>query len=449
MTTSIFAPSSKPVVTKDTQTTTSAPPSPQKEGKGATRDEKKQKPSLVSNGPGTDWFSCCLTCGVLNCRFENGHSIIKDDDGQESEYDPLEPTTLERPDWISNKSGFDTIKHAITTVVAGIFSYEEEDGGFWSRNKYIGDACMEIKLKTWMRQKIDTDTVKLYWHPLRRAVKEAIRYKRYLVVSNMQSQYYGKQQPASQGLPISTKMVLNLSSADIYSQKFPTRVRGCEVVGEEENSKVRLHHFLQFRNSCDPQPPFKGSGQACLGCDLPSHCRCTLEDPMITLAWVILWFVPFVIGDKENFWGCLLANVPIERYISPSDVAFAVLVLEVHLMEWRYVVNYRLDTREDDPCYNDSKKGPGLLYEHGIAGRDAKQRFECLTTYFFRNFFNPSLPEAELNLKTLNQLIAHLFMGDAMQRYIDGQREMGNVSPFNTEELSDEILHRVFYYMHY
>ena len=104
---------------------------------------------------------------------------MKDGDGQEHENDPCEPMVNTCREW--NKEfarSFNEMVNPIRSVVYGIVFSD----GFWSAHKFIGSESLELKLRTWMKWRIDAETVDKNWPALRRAVKESLRYKRQLCV---------------------------------------------------------------------------------------------------------------------------------------------------------------------------------------------------------------------------------------------------------------------------
>lgn len=126
------------------------------------------------------------------CLHENGHSLIKDNDGQQNEHDPLEPAKSSCVAWstVRSSSSYDKVKISVRTVVNGVLVGST---GFWSRNKYIlASQILERKLLTWMKQQIAPEVVGVYWHCLRQAVKEALRFRRQLVVDAIERRFLGQ-----------------------------------------------------------------------------------------------------------------------------------------------------------------------------------------------------------------------------------------------------------------
>lgn len=157
---------------------------PPQDGRSPSFPYKKPKPSKLD-----EFIFRCLACGNESCPYENGYSIFADDDGQKHEFDPCEPVFGSRENWGLNSAySFEEVKSSIRVVVPGIL----RSSGFWSRNKFIGSSSLDFKLKTWMKTtKLDPRLVDKIWIPLRRTVKEALRYKRQRSVALIWDAYIG------------------------------------------------------------------------------------------------------------------------------------------------------------------------------------------------------------------------------------------------------------------
>lgn len=140
---------------------------------------KKLKPKV------DEFVVCCLTCGTPACPYESGYSIMKPGDGDEREFDPAEPplnATLKQP------LAFDKLKSPIRVVIGGIV-YSKK---IWSNHKFIGSSHLDLKLQTWMRNRLNAPLVDNNWPPLRRAVKELLRYKRQRSVDLIREAFFGE-----------------------------------------------------------------------------------------------------------------------------------------------------------------------------------------------------------------------------------------------------------------
>lgn len=188
-------------------------------------------------------------------------------------------------------------------------------------------------------------------------------------------------------------------------------------------------HFLQFGNG----------GQSLDAADL------SLDGTMASLAWVIRHFVPLVVEQPKVFWESLLAGRPLNVYMTTSDLAFTILVLEHNMVQWHRLVLFQLETG-GPPTAEYIQDVGGLLYKDGIAGREAKQRYDDLNVYFYRNFCTPACPKNERNLGRLQNQIAELVKVDSEAI----KKRVKNCGPPTApiKPIQDDILHRVFTYVY-
>jgi hypothetical protein len=103
----------------------------------------------------------------------------------------------------------------------------------------------------------------------------------------------------------------------------------------------------------------------------------TDEATMDVLARIVCHFVAFLSSDSCAFFESMENGVLIPRYVCHSDLAFAVLVLEQHIMKWRHLIHWELETGRPVPAEY-SREAKGLLYNDGIAGEEGKRRFDDL-----------------------------------------------------------------------
>ena len=140
-----------------------------------------------------EFLVCCLTCGTEGCRYENGYTVLREEDDGQVEFDPDEPkppTSCE--EWsTSSASSFNMIKQPIKTVVAGLMG----SSGFWSSHKYIASPQLDLKLKTWMKRRLFNKVVDEHFCFLRKAAKETLRYKRQLSVKAIRNAFFGTNPP--------------------------------------------------------------------------------------------------------------------------------------------------------------------------------------------------------------------------------------------------------------
>lgn len=190
---------------------------------------------------------------------------------------------------------------------------------------------------------------------------------------------------------------------------------------------VRRHHLLQF-----------GNGNA------------DLEDmeTINILAWVVRHFVGLVVERPRTFWHSMHVNRSIDDYITASDMAFALLLLEHHMMEWRSQIQWTLETGKDGSLISRRGRGCHLLYKGGVAGEEAKNRFHQLNAYFHASFYDRTCPKKQQNLSRLRDCLKQMVEADR-ERVESNIENHDRLLPKKTpmKDLQDDILHRVFYYM--
>jgi hypothetical protein len=166
-----------------------------------------------------------------------------------------------------------------------------------------------------------------------------------------------------------------------------------------------------------------------------------------TLSWVICHFVALVVDEPKVFWQSMLAQKPLGDYMTNSDLAFAFVVLEHYMMNWRRVILFQLETGQL-PSATYCKQSCGFLYKHGIAGEAAKKRFEDLCLYFFSNFSTDASSPKRQNTVSLqasvNQTAKMEFSW--IKSAINSSPSL--VSTPQVKQLQDDVAHRVFYYLY-
>ena len=167
--------------------------------------------------------------------------------------------------------------------------------------------------------------------------------------------------------------------------------------------------------------------------------------PIRVLAWVVRYFVAHVSQRPKSFWESMLADRPLPEYMTHSDLALAVLVLEHSLMKWRHLIQVEQETGKQ-PSDEYCKNARGLLYDDGIAGEEAKRRFDALSIYFYLNFYADSA-EATRSMSSLQNILGIAVRKDEalIQSNIDSSDD--GIPESVLREVKDDILHRVFYYV--
>lgn len=172
------------------------------------------------------------------------------------------------------------------------------------------------------------------------------------------------------------------------------------------------------------------------------------EKTMRILASIIRYFVPFVAENNNKFWRSMLNCFPLDTYMTPSDLAFAVLVLEHHIMKWRHLLHYKLETGRT-PSEEYSSRSLGLLYSGGIAGEEAKRRYNALSVFFFNNFYSPARPGSTQNMSRLQSMVDHAAKIEVASIEKQITQTAADVELANSVgRIQNDILHRVFYYLY-
>ena len=167
------------------------------------------------------------------------------------------------------------------------------------------------------------------------------------------------------------------------------------------------------------------------------------------MVWLVRHFVPLVVDNSKEAWEAMMKNTPIEEYVTPSDLAFVVLVLEHHIMKWRQLALFKLETGKlmsEDA----SRDVPGLLYPDGIAGKDEKRRFDALSLCFHMNFCrSPTCPGQVDNMSRLQAIVDKVAKDDAvvLGEHANGWKGTAALKLPSVSEVQNDVLHRVFYYM--
>lgn len=133
----------------------------------------------------------CLACDKEGCPFENGYTVMEETNReQDQEHDPCEPAN--QKGWNARAPEHFLFKDSMVTPVRTAVLRTMHSNGFWSSHKFIGNRKLDFKLRCWMKMKLDSKVVEQHWHPLRRAVKEALRFKRQQSVAAIRRLYYGE-----------------------------------------------------------------------------------------------------------------------------------------------------------------------------------------------------------------------------------------------------------------
>ena len=122
------------------------------------------------------------------------------------------------------------------------------------------------------------------------------------------------------------------------------------------------------------------------------------------------------------------------------------------MLRWRQMVLHQLETGHPPPeeMFQNFPR-LGLLCDDGISGEDAKKRFEELSIYFFACFYNPEpCPHRQHNMIRLQSLVDELMATTSDCNSVNKTIENCEPSITNDQlgDLQEDILHRVFHYLH-
>lgn len=143
---------------------------------------------LPMRKPASIW--ACLACGNDSCGFESGVTIMKSEDGQDHEYDPcsLVPSHYYHEHGLKEGPVFDCVKKYGEILIECMM----RSNGFWSYVKYIGSPSCDLKLRKYIALRVmGQGLLQQLWPPMRHAVKEILRYKRQMAISQMEQAYLG------------------------------------------------------------------------------------------------------------------------------------------------------------------------------------------------------------------------------------------------------------------
>ena len=91
-----------------------------------------------------------------------------------------------------------------------------------------------------------------------------------------------------------------------------------------------------------------------------------------------------------------------------------------------------------------------LLYSDGIAGREAKHRYNSLCVYFFMSFFSKASDSVVCNMSRLQNIVnlgaSFYFDGKMIQKKIEDDADTTHIPSF--DEVRRDVCYRLFYYIH-
>lgn len=133
--------------------------------------------------------------------------------------------------------------------------------------------------------------------------------------------------------------------------------------------------------------------------------------------------------------------------MSPSDLAFAVVVLEENITNWRRLAQLQFHTG-CFPTITDVvlvDKTRELLFDT-VAGEEAKRRYDSLNVYFYRNYCCSANDNQAKNVACLQKLLNNKVSSNHEQ--IESCRNKSATADVIVNDgLLNDISHRVFWHL--
>ena len=108
--------------------------------------------------------------------------------------------------------------------------------------------------------------------------------------------------------------------------------------------------------------------------------------------------------------------------------------------------------------YQNKSSNDLLYYNFGIAGKEAKDRFNNLSVYFYVNFFSEANKHRLRNLQNLQRFVDQMARCNkpTIEKYLNqppfgpiGGRSGIWINNSTLQSLRDDVYHRVFFYMNF
>lgn len=167
---------------------------------------------------------------------------------------------------------------------------------------------------------------------------------------------------------------------------------------------------------------------------------------LATIARHFLTLIPVNFSERCDSDQCYWENIDEKdpstlKLLTPSNLAFLVLVLQHYLPRWKWEAARR--RRRTYGSKITLGEEPKLFFVDGIAGKEAKDRFSQLEEYFRFRFFpssrNHGTPQETQALDNMRRLLRIL-------RKLPGSMiHMSQNTIISHDDLLSDILHYVFY----
>ena len=187
-----------------------------------------------------------------------------------------------------------------------------------------------------------------------------------------------------------------------------------------------------------------------------SGAKLTNKDSVKVLGWIVFNVVPLVVENPRAAYEGLLARTQFTDFVHPSDLAFAFNAFTQGIGHWKNIALQKLTAKiaahENDPWIHEREilldQIDGYFYKDGLACEESKCRYDRLQVYFFNTFYTPIKKDSNSNVCLLHQVIDYWsnqrkdWLVEQIKKW-----EVQEVVP-RVDELTDEIIHRIFYRVH-
>lgn len=333
---------------------------------------------ILQETPRLSWV--CPFCGREDCPFEASLcGLTVESNSEVEEWDLSEPKVPTAGTRAGNslRMPLDKLKRCVTQILAS--------KSFLASNKYVGNAAFDFKLRAWLKAKfglLDSD-VKHNWCVYRMAAKETMSYKRQQWEARIKSIFIRKDS------------ILAVQHDPIHNSHMQIHACGrrwAEMeLASKGNSGINRATFVRFATDssgpdtdmldADDDSVDARENYLCVrevGVDSPSTIR--------LLAWIVFNFVHLVADRAQDAWLAMLAQKQLSTWMTASDLAFTFLVLEHGINNWKRLARKQLV--EGEAKNQPATELKGFKHQNGLAGKDAKYRYNGLLMYFHKNFFS-------------------------------------------------------------
>jgi hypothetical protein len=183
----------------------------------------------------------------------------------------------------------------------------------------------------------------------------------------------------------------------------------------------------------------------------------TATNKINALASITRYFVPLLSNNPKKVQESMMAGASFDKWMTASDLALAILILEHHMLNWRTCILCQQEARSPAsssclaaaspsavgaPCQcTEADHDQGHYYKDGISGEQAKIRFESMSVNFYRHLTSSRDSTAARLHGTIRDMVKADPPTFTMQASLEQTKPP-------VREAQDCVLHRVFFYMH-